>query len=107
MPRKHGITRTGTVTILEVLVVNKEKKELENRSIALNGEYDTRKALEKAVKKEVDNDAYKFVDIVSQSTRKEKRGMTLTDWLKHSTIISADEDDTDEAEDETETDTEE
>lgn len=92
MPRKYGVTRTGTVTTLEVLVVNKEKKELETRSIALNGEFETRKALEKACKKEVDNDAYKFVDIVSQSTRKEKRGMTLTEWIKHSTIISADED---------------
>lgn len=98
MPRKYGVTRTGTVTVVEVLVVNKEKKELENRSIALNGEYDTRKALEKAIKKEVDNDAYKFVDVVSQSVRKEKRAMTLTDWLKHSTIISADEDEENEDE---------
>ena len=98
MPRKYGVTRTQTVTTLEVLVVNKEKKELETRSIALNGEYDTRKALEKAIKKEVDNDAFKFVDIVSQATHKEKRAMTLTEWLKHSVIISADED-----EEETET----
>jgi len=88
MPRKYSVTRTGKITLVEALIINKETETLETRSIAVDGEFTDNKKLEKACKKEIDNDTYKFVSIKSTRVQKERRGMTTTEWYQNSHILS-------------------
>lgn len=88
MPRKYSVTRTGKITLVEALIINKETETLETRSIAVDGEFTDTKKLEKACRKEVDNDTYKFVSIKSKRVQKERRGMTTTEWYQHSHILA-------------------
>ena len=88
MPRKYSVTRTGKITLVEALIINKVSETLETRNIAVDGEFTDNKKLEKACRKEIDNDTYKFVSIKSTKVQKERRGMTTTEWYQHSHILS-------------------
>lgn len=87
--RKPMVTRVFTMTKCIVLCMDTNTCEACNEVVTLEGTYPTETRLMNAVRKEVEHDTIKAVEVVSKEVIEELRGMTTKDFLKNSIPLDA------------------
>lgn len=87
MARVRMVTRTIVATKVNVLCLNVETCEPFNKEVTISGTFDKPEKLEKAVKKIVDNETEKAVQIVHSEPVETLYGMTEQDFIAHAEIL--------------------
>lgn len=87
MARAPQVTRTIQTTHANVLCMDIENREPCNKDVILPRTYKDDKALLKAVKKAIETDAIKPVQIVSSVVQETLYGMSEQDFIAHATIL--------------------
>lgn len=79
--RKPMVTRTIENTAVNVLCMDVNTAEPENKEIVMSGTYKDNDKLMKAIRKEYETDDFKIVHIVDTDVRKELYGMDENKFL--------------------------
>ena len=87
MARAPQVTRTIQTTHCNVLCMDIENREPCNKDVVLPRTYKDEKSLLKAVKKVVETDTLKPVQVVSSMVQETLYGMSEQDFIKHATIL--------------------
>ena len=87
MARAPQVTRTIQTTHCNVLCMDIENREPCNKDIVLPRTYKDEKSLLKAVKKVVETDTLKPVQVVSSMVQETLYGMSEQDFIAHATIL--------------------
>ena len=87
MARAPQVTRTIQTTHCNVLCMDIENREPCNKDVVLPRTYKDEKSLLKAVKKVVETDTLKPVQVVSSMVQETLYGMSEQDFIAHATIL--------------------
>lgn len=87
MARAPQVTRTIQTTHASVLCMDIENREPCNKDVILPRTYKDDKALLKAVKKAIETDNLKAVQVVSSTVQETLYGMSEQDFIAHATIL--------------------
>lgn len=87
MARAPQVTRTIQTTHASVLCMDIENREPCNKDVILPRTYKDDKALLKAVKKAIETDTLKAVQVVSSNVQETLYGMSEQDFIAHATIL--------------------
>lgn len=85
MPRREVVSRTMTVTICWVLCLDREKNEVIQKVIHIKGHFDDpeeNKSLERKLRKECENQGYKFVDLADWEERVMRGVIDMNEFMK-------------------------
>ena len=89
MSRKRMVTRTITMTTVEVMCVDVETKEVVNRQYQVSGSYVYQPdKLLKIVKLEHETPAFKIVDLQNSYEQEVVYGMEEADFIKYAQVIT-------------------
>ena len=89
MARKRMVTRTITMTTVEVMCVDVETKEIVNRQYEVSGSYVYQPdKLLKIVKLEHETPTFKVVDLQNSYEQEVVYGMDETDFIKYAQVIT-------------------
>ena len=86
MSRERMVTRTITITNVEVMALDVTKAEVITTSFELNGEYTAETAL-KRIKKNCEDDTMKYVHVEKISTQEILYGMSEYDFMRYAKIL--------------------
>ena len=81
------VTRTVPVTEVECLLCDTKEEGMVTMALPLHGTFKTDKALEKAVRKELEDGPYVLLKIKSVSTYNAKYSMSTQDFIAHAERI--------------------
>ena len=86
MSRERMVTRTVTITKVEVMALNVTNAEVITTSFELNGEYTAESAL-KRIKKNCETDTMKYVHIEKISSEDVLYGMSEDEFIKYAKVL--------------------
>lgn len=95
MARTPQVTRTIQTTHVNVLCMDIENREPCNKDVILPRTYKDDEAILKAVKKAIETDTLKPVQVVSSMVQETLYGMTEQDFIAHASILPPRKDYTD------------
>ena len=87
MARAPQVTRTIQTTHCTVLCMDIENREPCNRDVILPRTYKDGNAMLKAVKKVIENDTLKAVQVVSSTVKETLYGMSEQDFIAHAKVL--------------------
>ena len=87
MARAPQVTRTIQTTHCTVLCMDTENREPVNKDVVLPRTYKDENAMLKAVKKVVETDTIKAVQVVAHKVEETLYGMSEQDFIEHATIL--------------------
>ena len=87
MARAPQVTRTIQTTHCTVLCMDIENREPCNKDVVLPRTYKDENAMLKAVKKVIETDNLKAVQVVSSMVQETLYGMSEQDFIEHATIL--------------------
>lgn len=87
MARERMVTRTVTATRANVLCLNIQTAEPFNQNIILSGTYKDKAAVERAVKKFVDNEEVKAVTVVDVTEEETLYGMPEQQFIELAKVL--------------------
>ena len=87
MARAPQVTRTIQTTHCTVLCMDIENREPCNKDVVLPRTYKDENAMLKAVKKVIETDNLKAVQVVSSKVQDTLYGMSEQDFIEHATIL--------------------
>ena len=87
MARAPQVTRTIQTTHCNVLCMDIENREPCNKDVVLPRTYKDENAKLKAVKKVIETDTLKCVQVVSSMVQETLYGMSEQDFIEHATIL--------------------
>ena len=86
MSRERMVTRTITITNVEVMALDVINAEVIKTEFELNGEYNEESAL-KHIKKNCETDTLKYVHVENITTKEVLYGMSEYDFMRHAKIL--------------------
>lgn len=87
MARAPQVTRTIQTTICNVLCMDIENREPCNKEVILPRTYKDENAMLKAVKKVIESDTLKAVQVVDSMVQETLYGMSEQDFIAHAVIL--------------------
>lgn len=87
MARAPQVTRTIQTTHCNVLCMDIENREPCNKDVVLPRTYKDENAMLKAVKKVVETDTIKAVQVVTSTVQETLYGMSEQDFIEHATVL--------------------
>lgn len=87
MARKAIVSRTIKATKCNVLCVDTETAQTEEREVTVSRTYNDPKKLLKKVQSIVDTDTYKAVQVTSTEVVEQRYGMSEEDFIKYSEVL--------------------
>lgn len=94
MARAPQVTRTIQTTHCTVLCMDIENREPCNRDVILPRTYKDDNAMLKAVKKVIENDTLKAVQVVASEVKETLYGMSEQDFIAHAKVLPPRKDNT-------------
>lgn len=85
MPRREVVSRTMTVTACQVLCLDRERNEVVQKVIHIKGHFynpDENKSLERKLRKECENQGYKFVDLDGWEERVMRGVLDMDEFMR-------------------------
>lgn len=90
MARKYPFTRTISKQNVTALVFDKETAEAMNATVTIAPPIDDDKRLANAVRKKVETDNIKFIEVVDVTLDEQVYGITLDDFMAHAVLLDPD-----------------
>lgn len=87
MARKYPFTRTISKQNVVALVFDKETAEPMNIPVTIAPPIDDDKRLANAVRKKVETDNIKFIEVVDVTLDEQVYGITLDDFMAHAVLL--------------------
>lgn len=87
MSRIKMVTRTIESTEITALCMDILNAEPCNKTITLSGTFKDNKAIEKAARKEIDTEIFKFVSLVNVEKKEALYGMTEQEFLSYAKVL--------------------
>lgn len=87
MARVKMVTRTVSMTICDVMLVDVTTATVSNGEIKLSGTFDTKENALKAIKKLYETDEIKYVTVTSMHTEEVLYGMTEEEFIMYAHVL--------------------
>lgn len=87
MARVKMVTRTVSMTICEVMMVDVTSATVSNGEVKMSGSYDTTDSALKAIKKAYETDAIKYVAVTSMRNEEVLYGMTEEEFIMYANVL--------------------
>lgn len=87
MARVKMVTRTVSMTICEVMLVDVTSATVSNGEVKLSGTYDTTGNALKAIKKLYETDTIKYVTVTSMRNEEVLYGMTEEEFIMYANVL--------------------
>lgn len=87
MARVKMVTRTVSMTICEVMLVDVTAATVSNGEVKLSGTYDTTDNALKAIKKLYETDTIKYVTVTSMHNEEVLYGMTEEEFIMYANVL--------------------
>lgn len=87
MARVKMVTRTVSMTICDVMMVDVATATVSNGEVKLSGTYDTTDSALKAIKKAYETDVIKYVTVTSMHSEEVLYGMTEEEFIMYANVL--------------------